>query len=87
MRPVAVATPASPEALAGHGIAFESGFDVAADVSAGRLVLLFPEWYQDSVPPQLVFLRSRFPSYRQRRLIEFLQARFAAFDADYPLPG
>ncbi|MCP3023454.1 substrate binding domain-containing protein [Cupriavidus basilensis] len=74
-------------ALAGHGIAFKSWFDVAADVSAGRLVLLFPEWYQDSVPLQLVFLQSRFPSYRQRRLIEFLQARFAAFDADYPFPG
>jgi len=34
-----------------------------------------------------LFLQSRFPSYRQRRLIEFLQARFAAFDAEYPFPG
>ncbi|MGO4326038.1 LysR family transcriptional regulator [Cupriavidus sp. 2TAF22] len=74
-------------ALAGHGIAFKNWFDVAADVSTGRLVLLFPGWYEDSIPLQLVFLQSRFPSYRQRRLIEFLQVRFAAFDTEYPFPG
>ncbi len=74
-------------ALAGYGIAYKNWFDVADDIRAGRLVLLFPDWYVEPMPLQLVFLQSRFPSLRQRRLIEFLQERFAAFDAAYPFPG
>ncbi len=74
-------------ALAGYGVAYKSWFDVAADVEAGRLVLLFPEWYLEPMPLQLVFLQNRFPSLRQRRLIEFLQERFEAFDARYPFPA
>lgn len=74
-------------ALAGYGVAYKSWFDVAADVEAGRLVLLFPAWYLDPMPLQLVFLQNRFPSLRQRRLIEFLQERFAEFDARYPFLG
>ncbi|MGO4307871.1 LysR family transcriptional regulator [Cupriavidus sp. RAF12] len=75
-------------ALAGHGVAYKSWFDVAGDVEAGRLVLLFPAWYQEPpMPLQLVFLQSRYPALRQRRLIEFLQERFAAFDARFPFPA
>lgn len=74
-------------ALAGYGVAYKSWFDVAGDIRAGRLALLFPDWYQEPMPLQLVFLQSRFPSLRQRRLIEFLQERFAAFDAAYPFPA
>ncbi|AOY94336.1 LysR family transcriptional regulator [Cupriavidus sp. USMAA2-4] len=74
-------------ALGGHGIAFKSWFDVAADIRDGRLELLLRDWYGQALPLQLVFLRNRFPAYRQRRLIEFLEARFAAFDAAYPFPA
>ncbi len=71
-------------ALAGHGIAYKSWFDVAADVEAGRLVHLFQDWTHDPMPVQLVFLQSRYPSLRQRRMIAFLQEKFAALEARYP---
>lgn len=74
-------------ALAGYGIAFKSWHDVAADVATGRLRLLMPDWCQETVPLQLVFLQNRYPVQRQRQLIEYLQARFTAFDADWPFPA
>ncbi|MGT2490250.1 substrate binding domain-containing protein [Cupriavidus basilensis] len=75
-------------ALAGHGIAFKSWFDVAADVSAGRLVLpvsrLVPgqRAAATGVPAKPVSVLpaappDRVPAGPLRR----------AFDADYPFPA
>ena len=60
---------------------------MAADVTAGRLRLLLPDWSRETVPLQLVFLQHRYPVHRQRQLIEYLQARCTAFDADWPFPA
>ncbi len=41
-------------ALAGEGIAYKSWLDVSADVAAGRLVLLLPDYPGESSPLSLV---------------------------------
>lgn len=41
-------------AIAGRGIAYKSGLDVAADLAAGRLVRLCPDWQGEPVPLALL---------------------------------
>ncbi|AZQ13241.1 LysR family transcriptional regulator [Shewanella khirikhana] len=72
-------------ALAGKGIAFKSWLDVAKDVHAGRLVNLFPRAQTDSVPLQLVYLQTDYPSMKLRRVSDFLAERIQAFERAFPL--
>ncbi|MCS6764646.1 MAG: LysR family transcriptional regulator [Candidatus Protistobacter heckmanni] len=71
-------------ALAGRGLAFKSWLDVAADVAAGRLVPLFPEWSGPEIPLQLL---SKAREYRPRRFevcADFLAERFRNYAARHP---
>lgn len=62
-------------ALAGHGIVRKSAIDVVADIHAGRLVQLLPEWQSDAVPISLVCPHRSQVSERVRLLQRFLQQR------------
>ncbi|QPS89387.1 LysR family transcriptional regulator [Serratia plymuthica] len=62
-------------ALAGHGIVRKSAIDVVADIYAGRLVQLLPEWQSDAVPISLVCPHRSQVSERVRLLQRFLQQR------------
>ncbi|CAI1531014.1 D-malate degradation protein R [Serratia quinivorans] len=62
-------------ALAGHGIVRKSAIDVVADIQAGRLVTLLPEWQSDAVPISLVCPHRSQVSERVRLLQRFLQQR------------
>lgn len=65
-------------ALLGRGIAYKARFDVAADLAAGRLRVLCPDWTTEAVPFFMVV-----PSRRQltpllRRLRDFIGERTRA---------
>ncbi|MBH2582044.1 LysR family transcriptional regulator [Serratia marcescens] len=62
-------------ALAGHGVVRKSAIDVVADIRAGRLVQLLPEWRSDAVPINLVCPHRSQVSERVRQLQRFLQQR------------
>jgi DNA-binding transcriptional LysR family regulator len=65
--------------LAGRGIGFKSWWDVAADVRAGRLEVVLPDWETPAADVHALFHRRLLP-LRVRLLLEFLAARFAAYD-------
>lgn len=58
-------------ALAGHGVVRKSAIDVVADIRAGRLVQLLPEWRSDAVPINLVCPHRSQVSERVRQLQRF----------------
>lgn len=62
-------------AIAGAGIAFKSALDVAADLAAGRLVRLCPEWEGESEPLNLVCSHRRRISPVVEDLRDFLAIR------------
>lgn len=64
-------------ALAGHGIASKSVLDVAADLQAGRLVRLCPEWQGEPVPLNLICADRRQISPVVQALQKFLAERCA----------
>jgi len=68
-------------AVAGHGIASKSMFDVIDDLEAGRLVRVLPE--ADGVLDAIhaVFPSRTFIPARVRRLVDHLSARFASREA------
>lgn len=63
-------------ALAGHGIAQKSIWDVAADVHAGRLQVLLPDWPTRAAPVHALFHPNRYMPPRVRLLLDFLIERF-----------
>lgn len=65
--------------LAGRGIGFKSWWDVAADVGAGRLDVVLPDWETPAADVHALFHRRLLP-LRVRLLLEFLAGRFAAHD-------
>ncbi|MCC4831868.1 LysR family transcriptional regulator [Shewanella sp. 10N.7] len=71
-------------ALAGEGIAYKSWFDVAKEVHQGSLVLLFADYIADSIPLQLVYLQSDYPSYKIRTVIDFIKEKIQTFESNYP---
>lgn len=62
-------------ALAGHGIAYKSWTDIAADVHAGRLRVLCARWHGDSAPLNLICPDRRLLSPLVQSLREFLKQR------------
>lgn len=64
-------------ALEGHGIAMKSIWDIGADLQAGRLELLLPEWRCPDAPVHALFQRRQFMAPRVRALLDFLAVRFA----------
>jgi len=65
-------------AIDGHGIAMKSVWDIGADLLAGRLQIVMPEWRTPDSPVHALFQRSRYMPPRVRALLDFLIERFAA---------
>lgn len=65
-------------ALAGRGIIYKSGLDVAADLMAGRLVALCTEWQTEASPMYMVLPGRRQLTPGLRLLREFIGERCAA---------
>jgi DNA-binding transcriptional LysR family regulator len=63
-------------AVDGHGIVLKSIWDVSADLGAGRLTLLMPEWRTAEAPVHALYPRSRYQPPRVRALLEFLRDKF-----------
>jgi DNA-binding transcriptional LysR family regulator len=63
-------------AVDGHGIVLKSVWDVTADLTAGRLILLMPEWQTAEAPVHALYPRSRYLAPRVRALLDFLRERF-----------
>lgn len=77
-------------AVAGYGIAMKSVWDIEADLRAGRLIILMPEWQSQDVPVHALYQRSRYMAPRVRALLDFLIARFSTVSHDleaYLTPG
>ncbi|MGE0498728.1 MAG: LysR family transcriptional regulator [Ramlibacter sp.] len=68
-------------ALAGAGIVYKSGIDIAAHLRSGALVPLLPQWLGQAYALNAILPSNRFLPARVRTLVDFLAARFAAFDA------
>jgi len=60
----------------------KSIWDVSADIRAGRLVVVLPEWRTPDVPLYALYQRSRYMAPRVRVLIDFLAVRFTQMAAD-----
>ena len=67
--------------LAGEGISVAPRFAVAADLRAGRLVGVLPEYTMDEIPLHAVFPPGRRLSTRVRAFVDHLVDRFASWDA------
>ncbi|GAB7538610.1 LysR family transcriptional regulator [Burkholderia sp. 3C] len=63
-------------AVEGRGAVMKSIWDVGADLRAGRLVLLLPEWRCPDLPVHALFQRSQYMAPRVRALLDFLTQRF-----------
>lgn len=72
-------------ALAGRGIAYKSGLDVAEDLRDGRLLRLLPGWQAESAPLYLVCADRRQLSPLVQRLKAFLAQRCEALAAQAPV--
>ncbi|MDR5805710.1 LysR substrate-binding domain-containing protein [Caballeronia sp. LZ001] len=64
-------------ALEGHGVAMKSIWDIGADLQAGRLELLLPEWRCPDTPVHALFQRRQYMAPRVRALLDYLSAKFA----------
>lgn len=71
-------------ALAGLGLAYKSWLDVHADLAAGRLVLVRPDWLGEPSPLHLVVPGRRQLTPAVRALRDFLAERFARLAAEAP---
>jgi DNA-binding transcriptional LysR family regulator len=65
-------------ALAGRGVIYKSGLDVASDLAAGRLVALCAEWQTEASPMYMVLPGRRQLTPGLRLLREFIGERCAA---------
>ncbi|WP_061161523.1 LysR family transcriptional regulator [Caballeronia temeraria] len=63
-------------ALAGHGIAHKSIWDIAADVRAGTLQMVLPDWCTHEAAVHALFHANRYMAPRVRVLLDFLVERF-----------
>jgi len=64
-------------AIQGYGIAMKSVWDIGADLRAGKLQILMPEWRSPDAPVHALYQRSRYMAPRVRALLDFLVERFA----------
>lgn len=69
-------------AVAGYGIAMKSVWDIGADLRAGTLMILMPEWRSPDVPVHALYHRSRYMAPRVRALLDFLLERFSTVSRD-----
>ncbi|WP_321857146.1 LysR family transcriptional regulator [Paraburkholderia tropica] len=64
-------------AVEGRGVVMKSIWDIGADLQAGRLRVLLPEWRCPDVPVHALFQRTLYMAPRVRTLLDFLEAEFA----------
>ncbi len=64
-------------ALRGYGVAVKSIWGIAADLRAGRLTILLPEWRCPEVPLHALYHSNHYLTPRLRVLLDFLVERFA----------
>jgi DNA-binding transcriptional LysR family regulator len=64
-------------AIRGYGIAMKSIWDIGADLRAGRLKILLPQWRSADAPVHALYQRNRYMAPRVRALLDFLIKRFA----------
>jgi DNA-binding transcriptional LysR family regulator len=69
-------------AVAGYGIAMKSVWDIGADLHAGRLTVLMPQWRSADVPVHALYQRSRYMAPRVRVLLDFLVERSSTVSRD-----
>jgi DNA-binding transcriptional LysR family regulator len=69
-------------AVNGHGIAMKSVWDIGADLQAGRLKVLMPEWRTPDAPVHALYQRTRYMAPRVRALLDFLTESFAKAGAE-----
>lgn len=69
-------------AVAGLGIAYKSGLDVAADLAGGRLVALLPDWLGEPAPLHWMAVGRHRLTPALRRLAESIRARCGALEVD-----
>jgi len=69
-------------ALAGHGIAHKSIWDIAADVRAGTLKMVLPDWCTHEAAVHALFHANRYMAPRVRVLLDFLVERFETTTAE-----
>ena len=75
-------------ALQGLGLAYKARLDVLADLRAGRLVALLPQWTGETSPLHAILPDNRHVPLRVRRLIDTLVTQFAGIEGDtVALPG
>jgi DNA-binding transcriptional LysR family regulator len=65
-------------ALSGWGLALKSWVDVEADLAAGRLVHVLPEWRTASAPVCAIFPSKRLVPTRVRLFVDAIAERFAS---------
>ncbi len=68
-------------ALAGHGVAYKSRYDVLSDLRAGRLVEALSDYTSEPSPLYLLCVHRMLLSPTVKRLREFLQTRLREFEA------
>ncbi|WP_372831765.1 LysR family transcriptional regulator [Pontibacterium sp.] len=68
-------------ALAGQGIAYKAGLDIAEDLKAGRLVRLCEEWQGEPAPLNMICVDRRQLTPAVRELRDFLTERCAELSA------
>jgi DNA-binding transcriptional LysR family regulator len=64
-------------AVDGHGLVMKSIWDIGADLKAGRLVIVLPEWRTPHAPVHALYPRSHYMAPRVRVLLDFLAERFS----------
>jgi DNA-binding transcriptional LysR family regulator len=69
-------------AVDGCGITMKSVWDIGADLRAGRLAVLMPEWRSPDAPVHALYQRSRYMAPRVRTLLDFLAERFVTASAE-----
>lgn len=69
-------------AVEGGGIVMKSIWDIGADLQAGRLQLVMPEWRCPEVPVHALYQRTQYMAPRVRALLDFLVERFAVAARD-----
>jgi DNA-binding transcriptional LysR family regulator len=69
-------------AVAGHGIAMKSIWDIGSDLRARKLTILMPAWRSPDVPVHALYQRSRYMAPRVRALLDFLIERFSTAAGD-----
>jgi DNA-binding transcriptional LysR family regulator len=69
-------------AVAGHGIAMKSIWDIGSDLRVGKLTILMPDWRSPDVPVHALYQPSRHMAPRVRALLDFLVERFGKATGD-----